>query len=64
MHPIADLPINDVTGRLLGELEPLDRFEIEQTNEPLVEADGIWTAGIPYRISERTREEESIMPDM
>lgn len=61
---IADVPIDDVTDRLLGELDPLDPGVVEDTDRPPVAADEIWAAGVTYSISEQAREEESSMPDM
>ncbi|AGB38892.1 fumarylacetoacetate hydrolase family protein [Natronococcus occultus] len=59
---IADLTIDEVTERLIENLDPLDEDgEIEGL--PLV-ADEVWAAGVTYQISEQAREQESSMPDM
>lgn len=61
---VTGLPIDDVTNRLLEDLETIDPGRVERTDEPPVTADEVWAAGVTYQISEQAREEESTMPDM
>lgn len=61
---VTGLPIDDVTDRLLEDLETIDPGRVERTDEPPVTADEVWAAGVTYQISEQAREEESTMPDM
>lgn len=61
---IAGLAIDDVTDRLLEDLDPIDPGAAEGTDRPPVTVDEVWAAGVTYSISEQAREEESTMPDM
>lgn len=61
---ITDLSIDDITDRLLDELDAIDPDAVERTDEPPLAADEVWAAGVTYQISEEARKEESSMPDM